>query len=237
MSTAKISTHISYKEAIRSDTATRNRIRNEPDEIQLAAMKEVAKKVFEPLRIHFNEPIRVNSFFRSVALNKRIGGSGTSQHCKGEAIDIDATNGVNNKQLFDYIKEHLEFDQLIWEFGTDKNPDWVHVSYRSPQFNRKMILKAVEGANPVYQVIESGLEVDEPTENLKEKKKSKKGIVAVKTLLNVRKTPSKEAKVLGQLKNGKKIKIINEDSGWYQIKTSKFSGWVSTKYVKLYKKK
>ena len=239
MAVTKISKHISYKEGVRSDTATRNRIRNEPNEEQLAAMKIVAKKVFEPLRVHFDTPIRINSFFRSTALNKRIGGSGTSQHCKGEAIDMDATGEITNKQLFDYIKENLEFDQLIWEFGTSKEPDWVHVSHTSAKPNRNRILKAVKGGNPVYQVIEAGKELKEKKEDVEviSKKKSKKGIVAVKTLLNVRKKPSKEGKVVGQLKNGKKIKIISEDSGWYQIKTSKFSGWVSAKYVKHYKKK
>jgi zinc D-Ala-D-Ala carboxypeptidase len=238
MAVTKISKHISYKEAVKSDTATRNRIRNEPNDEQIAAMKEVATKVFEPLRIHFDSPIRVNSFFRSAALNKRIGGSGTSQHCKGEAIDIDATGEITNKQLFDYIKDNLEFDQLIWEFGTTKEPDWVHVSFTSAKENRKQILKAVKDGNPVYQIIEAGKEPEEKIEEeVISKKKSKKGIVAVKTLLNVRKQPSKEAKVVGQLKNGKKIKIISEDSGWFQIKTSKFSGWVSSKYVKLNKNK
>lgn len=238
MAVPKISKHISYKEAVRSDTATRNRIRNEPNDEQLAVMKEVAKKLFEPLRLHFDTPIRINSFFRSAALNKRIGGSGNSQHCKGEAIDMDATGEVTNKQLFDYIKDNLEFDQLIWEFGTTKEPDWVHVSYTNPKENRKQVLKAVKDGAPVYQVIETGIESDKKIEiDVISKKKSKKGIVAVKTLLNVRKQPTKEAKVVGQLKNGKKIKIISEDSDWYQIKTSKFSGWVSAKYVKLNKKK
>ena len=237
MAVTKISKHISYKEGIRSDTATRNKIRNEPNEEQLTAMKLVAKKVFEPLRVNFDTPIRINSFFRSVALNKRIGGSGTSQHCKGEAIDMDATGNITNKQLFDYIKKNLEFDQLIWEFGTTKEPDWVHVSFTSTRENRKQILKAVKGGNPIYQVIKAGNIVDEPKETPREKKKSRKGVVQVKTLLNVRKKPSTDTKVVGQLKNGKKIKIISEEQGWYQIKTSKFSGWVSAKYVKLNKKK
>jgi len=237
MATVKISKHISYKEGTHSNTATRRRMRNEPNEEQLAAMKLLAKKVFEPLRVHFNEPIRVNSFFRSAALNKAIGGSRTSQHCNGEAIDVDATNGITNKQLFDYIKDNLQFDQLIWEFGTDKKPDWIHVSYRTSKPNRNRILKAVKGGNPVYQVMEEGKVIEEPEQTKKDKKKSKKGIIEVKTLLNVRKKPTTEAKVVGQLKNSKKVKIISEENGWYQIKTSKFSGWVSAKYVKIYKKK
>ena len=108
MAVTKISKHISYKEGTHSNTAVRRRMRNEPDETQLAAMKLLSKKVFEPLRVHFDQPIRVNSFFRSAALNKAIGGSRTSQHCSGEAIDIDATNGITNKQLFDYIQDNLD---------------------------------------------------------------------------------------------------------------------------------
>lgn len=236
MATIKISKHINYKEGTHSNTATRKRMRNEPNEDQLAAMKMLSKKVFEPLRVHFDTPIRINSFFRSVALNKAIGGSGSSQHCKGEAIDIDATGDTTNKQLFDYIKDNLEFDQLIWEFGTTKNPDWIHVSFTAIRENRKRVLKAVKDGNPVYQVIEEGSEVEQPKEKTKEKRKGKKGIVAVKTLLNVRKTASTDAKVVGQLKNAKKVKIVREENGWYNIKTSKYSGWVSAKYIKLYKK-
>jgi len=236
MAITKISKHITYKEATHSATAMRRKMRNEPNEEQITAMKTLAIKVFQPLREHFDKPIRVNSFFRSAALNKAIGGSRTSQHCTGEAIDLDATNGITNKQLFDYIKYNLEFDQLIWEFGTDKEPDWVHVSYTATKKNRKQILKAVKGGKPVYQVIQAGEKIEDTEEEAPSKKKSKKGIVQVKTLLNVRKKPSTDTKVVGQLKNGKKIKIISHDGDWYQIKTSKFSGWVSAKYVKLYKK-
>ena len=139
----RISKHISGKEGVHSNTATRRSIKNEPNESQLAAMKNLAEKVFEPLRTNFDEPIRVNSFFRSYDLNKAIGGSRTSQHCSGEAVDIDATNGVTNKQLYDYIRDNLDYDQLIWEFGTDKNPDWIHVSLRVDGKNRKKQLKAV----------------------------------------------------------------------------------------------
>ncbi len=233
MAIINISKHISYKEATHSDTATRRGIKNDPNDEQLAAMKALAKNVFEPLRVHFNEPIHINSFFRSVALNKTIGGSRTSQHCTGEAIDIKGTNGISNKQLFDYIKENLAFDQLIWEFGTDKNPDWVHVSYTAIKPNRKNILKAVKGGNPVYQVMEIGNLIAAPETTQLVKKKSTKGVIAVKTALNIRNKPATDAKVVGQLKNGLKVKIISEDKDWYQVKTSKFFGWVSKKYVQL----
>lgn len=139
-----ISKHITYKESVRSNTARRRRIDNTPSPTVLKAMRNLAKNVFEPLRSNFGEPIRINSFFRSIRLNNIIGGSRTSQHCTGEAVDLDATNGITNKQLFDYIKKNLDFDQLIWEFGTEKNPDWVHVSFRMDGKNRKQVKKAVD---------------------------------------------------------------------------------------------
>ena len=138
-----ISKHISYKEATYSRTATRLGIENKPDEDQLKNMKLIAKEIFEPLRMWVGGPIKVNSFFRSPKLNTAIGGSSKSQHCHGQAIDLDDTFGrATNAEMFDFIKEHLDFDQMIWEFGNDENPDWVHVSYVSPQENRNRCLKA-----------------------------------------------------------------------------------------------
>jgi hypothetical protein len=147
-----ISDNITYKEGVRSNTAKRRKMKNEPNEAQLAAMKLVAKEVFQPLRAEFGDnPIRINSFFRSVKLNKAIGGSRTSQHCLGEAIDIDAlAEGVTNSDLFHFIKDNLDFDQLIWEFGTDKNPDWIHVSFKKGR-NRKRVLRAFSDEQPTYQ--------------------------------------------------------------------------------------
>ena len=150
-----ISKHISYKEGIHSITAIRKGIDNEPNEEQLANMKLVAEKVFEPLRIFINGPIKVNSFFRSPDLNKAIGGSTKSQHCKGQAIDIDDTYGkATNAEMYWWIKENLDFDQMIWEFGNNDNPDWVHVSYVSPDKNRNRCLKAYrENGKTKYMVI------------------------------------------------------------------------------------
>lgn len=140
----KISENITLAEATKSQTATRLRIKNEPNKEQLEAMKYVANEIFERVRANFKKPIAITSFFRSPALNKAIGGSTTSQHCKGEAIDMDADvfGGLTNKQIFDYVKENLDYDQLIWEFGTSKNPDWVHVSI-TKGLNKRQILRAV----------------------------------------------------------------------------------------------
>jgi len=139
----KISKHISYKEATFSQTATRKDIDNTPSEEVLQRMKTVAENIFEPLRAYVGGPIKINSFYRSIMLNTAIGGSKSSQHTRGEAIDIDDTLGcMSNKDMFTFIKDELDFDQLIWEFGDDENPAWVHVSYVSPENNRRRILKA-----------------------------------------------------------------------------------------------
>jgi len=139
----KISKHITYKEATRSATALRLGIENVPNQYELQNMEMVAKHVFEPLREAVDAPIKINSFFRCEELNKAIGGSTKSQHCQGRAIDIDDVYGsVSNAFMYYYIKDNLDFDQLIWEFGTDHN-DWVHVSYVDEDSNRKRCLKAV----------------------------------------------------------------------------------------------
>ena len=139
-----ISKHISEKEATKSITALRLGIANTPNGTALANMKILAEKIFEPLRKFVGGPIKINSMFRSEALNKQIGGSSRSQHCQGNAMDIDDIYGYKtNKEMFDYIKENLDFDQLIYEFGNEENPDWVHVSYVDKEKNRNKILKAV----------------------------------------------------------------------------------------------
>ena len=150
-----ISEHISYKESANSITAIRRGIDNTPNDEQLSNMELIAEKVFEPLRKWVGGPIKINSFFRSVKLNKAIGGSNKSQHCKGQAIDIDDTFGVvANSDMYNYIKNNLNFDQMIWEFGDDDNPNWVHVSYVSKEDNRKRCLRASKNkGKTVYNVI------------------------------------------------------------------------------------
>ena len=139
----KISQHISYKEATRSNTALRLNLNNEPDDYQTTNMVGVANNVFEPLREYVGDPIKINSFFRSEDLNTAIGGSSRSQHIEGRAIDLDDTFGhATNAEMFEYIKDNLNFDQLIWEFGDSTNPAWVHVSYVSEDQNRGRCLKA-----------------------------------------------------------------------------------------------
>jgi len=150
-----ISEHISDKEGVYSRTALRLGINNKPNTRQLRNMELLADEIFEPLRAYTNGPIKINSFFRSPELNKAIGGSEKSQHCHGQAIDIDDTFGhATNAEMFNWIKENLNFDQMIWEFGTDKNPNWVHVSYVSEEDNRNRCLLAYkENKKTKYKVI------------------------------------------------------------------------------------
>ena len=151
----KISEHITYAEAIHSNTAKRKSIDNTPNPTQVDTMKMTAEMVFEPLRTWVGGPIKVNSFFRSAELNEAIRGAASSQHCKGQAIDIDDVYGhKTNADMFMYIRENLDFDQLIWEFGTDMNPNWIHVSYVSKEENRNRCLKAErKNGKAVYSII------------------------------------------------------------------------------------
>jgi zinc D-Ala-D-Ala carboxypeptidase len=151
----RISEHISYKEGIKSNTATRLGIKNTPDDYQITNMVNIGVNVFEPLRKYVGGPIRISSFYRCEELNRAIGGSSRSQHCEGRAIDLDDTLGhKTNAEMYKYIKDNLSFDQLIWEFGDDTNPDWIHVSYVHPDENRKRCLRAERtNGKTTYRVI------------------------------------------------------------------------------------
>ena len=130
-----LSAHVTLAEFENSPTATTHGINNKMNESQIASAKLLCENVFEPLRIYLNTPIKISSGFRCVQLNKMIKGSSTSQHTKGEAMDIK----IGDKG-FHFIKDKLDFDQLIWEFGNDEQPSWVHVSFSKR--NRKQVLKA-----------------------------------------------------------------------------------------------
>lgn len=152
----KLSQYVSLLEVTKSDTATKRGIDNSPTPEHLENLKVICTEVFDKVREHFDVPIFISSGYRSAALNKAIGGSSTSDHNLGKALDLDQDfkgNGVTNKQVFDYIKQNLDFDQLIWEFGSNDNPDWVHVGYRKGA-NRKQILRAKKvGSKTVYEKI------------------------------------------------------------------------------------
>ena len=144
----QISEHISYKEGVHSNTALRLNLDNNPNAEQLQCMHDIGLYLFEPLREWVGGPIKINSFYRGEPVNTAIGGSKKSQHMKGQALDLDDTFGhKTNAEMFHYIKDNLDFDQMIWEFGDDDNPNWIHVSYVTYRSNRKKLTlaKKVEG--------------------------------------------------------------------------------------------
>lgn len=151
----KLSKNLSLAEYVKSNTAERRGINNSVPEELIPSAKALAENIFQPIREHFGSPIYVSSGFRSDALNEAIGGSKTSQHSKAEAMDIDMDHrrGPENEDIFHYIKDNLPFDQLIWEFGTDKRPNWVHVSYNPKGEQRGQILVAYkEGRKTKYKL-------------------------------------------------------------------------------------
>ena len=149
----QISEHLTLAELIRSESAKRNGISNMPTEEHIANLKLLAEHIFEPIRVNFRCPILISSGYRSKELNAKIGGAMTSQHSFGQAIDIDmdGTNyGVDNQEIFYFIKDKLPFDQLIWEFGNDKNPDWVHCSY-SDRHRREVLIAYKQNGTTHYK--------------------------------------------------------------------------------------
>ena len=140
----KLSKNLTLKEAVKSNTATRLGIDNTPSQWEINNLTAIADHIFQPIRDHFGVPIGVSSGFRCRDLNKAIGGSKYSQHMIGEALDIDADmyGKVTNADIFNYIKKNLHWDQMIWEFGDDNEPNWVHISYKEGGVNRKQIKKA-----------------------------------------------------------------------------------------------
>lgn len=143
----KLTENLSLAEATYSATALRKGIVNKPTVTHLINLKEVAKNIFQPCREHFGKPLRVTSGYRSKELNKAIGGSNNSQHSKGEALDMQSTEGYTNRELFMYIKDHLSFDQLIGEFPDNVGEfAWVHCSYKT-EGNRGEVLIAYKDDN------------------------------------------------------------------------------------------
>jgi len=154
----KLSKNLTLAECLRSNTAKRLGIKNEPhDDWVVENLRAIAEHVFQPCRDHFGVPIYVSSGYRSPELNREIGGSNRSQHMEGRALDLDADvfGGITNSELFNYIKENLDFDQMVWEFGDADNPDWVHVSFVYGGVNRKRCLKACRNdkGETYYEVI------------------------------------------------------------------------------------
>lgn len=148
-----ISKNFTLAELCNSAAAKRFGINNNPDDKVIKNLELLAKNILQPIRDHFDKAIHVVSGYRSPGLNKKVGGASNSQHLIGQAVDIDNDNtDISNAEIFNYIKENIKFDQLIWEFGNDESPDWVHVSYSAKP--RKQILRAYkDGSRTFYKKI------------------------------------------------------------------------------------
>ncbi len=150
----KISEHLELAEVIRSESAKRLGISNMPTPEHIFSLKLLAENVFEPIRNNFRCPIYISSGYRSKELNSKIKGSSkTSDHLFGRALDLDQqghTQGITNKEVFDYIKSNLKFKQLIWEGGTDEEPDWVHVSYDPSNLKNEVLMMKKINGKPTY---------------------------------------------------------------------------------------
>jgi hypothetical protein len=151
----QLSKNLSLKEVIKSATAIKKGISNEPTKDHLENLKAVAENIFQPLRDYFGVPIAVTSGYRSDSLNRIIGGSSTSQHCKGEAIDLDADvyGNLTNAAIFGYLKDYTDFDQLIWEFGDEENPAWVHCSYTRGKNRGELLVAYKDSGKTRYKKI------------------------------------------------------------------------------------
>ena len=149
----KLSEHLELAEVIRSSTAKRLGITNMPTEEHISNLKIWGEKIYDAVREHFKRHIFLSSGYRSKELNANTkGASSTSQHSTGEAgdLDMDGTE-IKNSEIFYFIKDNLQYDQLIWEYGNDENPDWVHASYESNGKQRMQVLKCVRvGGQPKY---------------------------------------------------------------------------------------
>ena len=143
----KLSEHVTVEEFTSSDASIRHGIPNIMDSSQTQKAKDLCENVFEPIRAYVGKPIRINSGFRSLAVNKRVGGASNSQHTKGEAMDLE----LHDKNLFEWILDNIEFDQAIYEFGNDLQAGWFHISYRKGN-NRKQALRAIKVANKTQYI-------------------------------------------------------------------------------------
>lgn len=141
-----LSKHVTLAEFERSETAINRGINNSMNEWEIERAKLVCENCFEPIRAKVGAPIRINSGFRSGALNRAIGGSTTSQHSLGEAIDLD----LHDRNLFEWIIDNVEFDQLIFEGGTTDKADWFHISYRKGRLRKQVLRMVKKGGKTTY---------------------------------------------------------------------------------------
>ena len=144
----RLSKNYSLKELIRSETATRKGINNNPNEDNIENLQRLCDHVLQPVRDHFGKVVSVSSGYRSPELCVKIGSSMKSQHAKGQAADFEIF-GVPNAELAKYIIDNIDFDQLILEFHNPEEPNsgWIHCSYKNPEENRKQVLRAYRNSD------------------------------------------------------------------------------------------
>ncbi|MDR2917526.1 MAG: hypothetical protein LBV74_22260 [Tannerella sp.] len=156
-----VSKYLSYTEAVSSDTATRHKLDNSPTKEHLENIKALGYNIYDKLYEQFNGNIIPSSVYRSDAVNAEIkGASTTSQHLNGEAMDIDNISPTKNKNIYKYIINNLEYDQIIWEYGDEENPEWVHVSYKKDGNNRYKQTRAIRDENKQTKYIDFNIKLD-----------------------------------------------------------------------------
>ena len=147
----QLTKNFSLAELTKSETALRFDMDNAPGAVEIANLTELAGKVLQPVRDHFGKGVKVNSGFRHPDVNAKVGGSKTSDHCKGQAADLEIP-GVPNAELAQWVKDNLEFTQLILEFYTPGIPDsgWVHVSYDPKNLKKQVMTATKQNGKTVY---------------------------------------------------------------------------------------
>lgn len=146
-----LTANFSLAEMVKSETALRHDMDNTPGEAEIANLRVLCEKVLQPVRDHYAKGVKVNSGFRSPDVNAKVGGSRTSDHCKGQAADIEIP-GVANAELAQWITENLDFTQVILEFYTPGIPDsgWVHVSYNPADLKKQVLTATKKDGKTVY---------------------------------------------------------------------------------------
>ena len=147
----QLTNNFSLAEMVKSETALRHDMDNTPGEAEIENLKRLAEKVLQPVRDHYGKGVKVNSGFRHPEVNAKVGGSKTSDHCKGQAADIEIP-GVANADLAKWITENLDFTQVILEFYTPGIPDsgWVHVSYNPEDLKKQVLTATKKDGKTVY---------------------------------------------------------------------------------------
>ena len=147
----QLTNNFSLAEMVKSDTALRHDMDNTPGETEIENLKRLCEQVLQPIREHFKTGVKVNSGFRHPEVNAKVGGSKTSDHCKGQAADIEIP-GIPNADLAVWIMDNLEYTQLILEFYTPGVPDsgWVHVSYDPANLKKQNLTATKQGGKTVY---------------------------------------------------------------------------------------